>query len=71
MTFASALLYNNAMLPKDPYMLFSAVNMKLRDGRLSLDELCEEEDLSVEEVQEKLAQIGYIYDETARKFVAK
>ena len=59
------------MLPKDPYMLISAVNMKLRDGGLTLDELCEEEDISQEEVTEKLARIGYFYDENSRKFVAK
>ena len=63
--------YNRAMLPNDPYILFSAINMKLRDGGLTLDELCEEEDISVEEVIEKLAEIGYIYDEKARKFVAE
>ena len=63
--------YNKAMLPNDPYMLFSAVNMKLRDSGLSLAELCEEEDTSQEEVTEKLARIGYIYDENSRKFVAK
>ena len=59
------------MLPNDPYMLFSIVNMKLRDSGLSLDELCEEEDISAEEITEKLARIGYIYDENSRKFVAK
>ena len=52
-------------------MLFSAVNMKLRDSALTLFELCEEEDISVEEVIEKLAEIGYIYDGKARKFVAR
>ena len=29
-------------LPKDPMMLFSVINMKLRDCYSSLDELCEE-----------------------------
>ena len=62
--------YNRAMLPNDPYMLFSAVNMKLRDGALSLEELCDEEDISAEEVKAKLAAIGYVYDESRRTFVA-
>ena len=30
-------------LPKDPYILLSYVNMKLRDRYLSLTEFCEEE----------------------------
>ena len=33
-------------LPKDPMMLFSVINMKLRDNYSSLDELCD--DLHVE-----------------------
>ena len=33
-------------LPKDPMMLFSVINMKLRDNYSSLDELCD--DLNVE-----------------------
>ena len=61
--------YNRAMLPSDPYMLFSTVNMKLRDSGLSLDELCAEEDVSVEEITERLLKIGYIYDEKSRRFV--
>ena len=62
--------YNKAMLPNDPYMLISAVNMKLRDSAMTLDELCEEENLSAEAIKEKLARIGYFYDETRRTFVA-
>ena len=32
------------MLPKDPVMLLSAVNMKLRDEYASLDALCDDLD---------------------------
>ena len=62
--------YNRAMLPNDPYILFSAVNMKLCDSALTLDELCYEEDVSAEEITAKLAAIGYVYDEKRRTFVA-
>ena len=58
------------MLPSDPYMLLSAVNMKLRDGALNLDELCTEEELDMEEITAKLAAIGYVYDEKRRAFIA-
>ena len=64
-------LYNRAMLPGDPYMLFSAVNMKLRDGGLTLEELASEEDISAEEIKEKLARIGYVYDEKRKMFIAE
>ena len=57
------------MLPSDPYMLFSAVNMKLRDSGVSLEDLCEDEDISSEEVKAKLLGIGYVYDEIRRTFV--
>ena len=36
-------------LPDDPMMLFSMVNMKLRDCYHSLDELCD--DMNVDKVQ--------------------
>ena len=62
--------YNGAMLPNDPYMLLSAVNMKLRDGNSSLEDLCSDEDASLEEVIKKLSKIGYTYDEKQRKFIS-
>ena len=62
-------LYNRAMLPNDPYMLLSAVNMKLRDGELTLEELAAQEDISAEEIIQKLKGIGYLYDEKSRRFV--
>ena len=58
------------MLPNDPFMLLSAVNMKLRDGGLTLEELAAEEDFSAEEIKNKLAKIGYAYDEARRMFIA-
>ena len=56
------------MLPSDPVMLLSAVNMKLRDGYASLDALCEDEEIPRAALEEKLSQIGYFYDETANRF---
>ncbi|MBQ5544097.1 MAG: DUF4250 domain-containing protein [Clostridia bacterium] len=56
-------------LPRDPMMLLSVVNTKLRDRYASLDALCE--DLGVEKtvIMEKLAAIGYAYDEALNRFV--
>ena len=39
------------MLPKDPIMLFSFVNMKLRDFYGSLDVMCEELDADRQEIE--------------------
>ena len=37
-------------LPKDPMMLFSVINMKLRDCYSSLDELCEDMNVNKDEL---------------------
>ena len=56
-------------LPKDPVMLLSVVNTKLRDFYPSLEELAEAEETTAEEITQKLATINYAYDETQNKFV--
>lgn len=55
-------------LPKDPMMLFSVVNMKLRDTYPSLDSLCEDMGVSRDEITGKLREAGFEYNETANKF---
>lgn len=55
-------------LPQDPFMLLSTVNMYLRDKYDSLDELCKAEDVSQEELIEKLSAAGFEYSEKANKF---
>lgn len=57
------------MIPKDPVMLLSFLNLKLRDFYGSLDSLCEDLDVSKSEIEEKLATIGYRYDEEKNQFV--
>ena len=57
------------MLPKDPVMLLSVINMKLRDSYATLDALCEDMDISCEEIICALSEIGYAYDEAANRFV--
>ncbi len=56
-------------LPKDPYILLGYVNMKLRDSYSSLDELCEEEGVSRDEIVSALASAGFSYDEKRNAFV--
>ena len=56
------------MIPKDPVMLLSFVNMKLRDKYSSLDAMCEDLEILSSEVIEKLAQIDYHYDVEKNQF---
>lgn len=55
-------------LPQDPMMLFSVINMKLRDQYASLDELCEDMNVNKEELIQKLAACGFEYSEENNKF---
>lgn len=57
------------MIPKDPAMLLSFVNLKLRDFYGSLDALCGDLDADREEITGKLASIDYHYDEERNQFV--
>lgn len=56
-------------LPKDPVMLLSVVNTKLRDYYPSLLEFAKAEGVTVEEIENKLKMINYVYDENQNKFV--
>ena len=56
------------MLPSDPIMLLSFVNMKLRDNYASLDALCEDMDVSKEEIVKRLSEVGYEYDPETNRF---
>ena len=57
------------MIPKDPAMLFSFVNMRLRDFGLDLDALCEDLDVERSEIEATLAHIDYHYDAVKNQFV--
>lgn len=57
------------MIPKDPAMLLSFINMKLRDHYGSLDALCEDLDADGVEIMERLASIDYHYDKEKNRFV--
>ena len=56
------------MLPRDPAMLLSVVNTKLRDEYESLDELCAAEDAEAEELTRALAALGCAYDAAQNQF---
>lgn len=56
------------MIPNDPVMLLSFINMKLRDQYDSLEALCDDLDISKQEIIEKLKKIDYIYDNEKNQF---
>ncbi len=56
-------------LPKDPVMLLSVVNTKLRDYYANLEELAKAEGVTVEEIVTKLKTMNYVYDEEQNKFI--
>ncbi len=56
-------------LPKDPMLLLSVVNMKLRDFYSSLDVMCEEMGIDKTEIVSTLKKIDYEYDAGTNRFV--
>lgn len=58
------------ILPSDPYMLLSMVNMKLRDEFDSLRELCASMDTDITRLSDSLKAIGYEYDPATNQFKA-
>ena len=57
------------MLPQDPYMLLSFINMKLRDAYPSLAALCDDLDADEEAVRAALFASGYTYSEEPDRFI--
>ncbi len=58
------------ILSMDPYVLLSLINMKLRDEFVSLDDFCLFNNITDEDILEKLKKIGYFYDENTNQFKA-
>ena len=58
------------MLPKDPVILLSYVNTKLRDQYPSLDALCDDLDADQEALIQTLAALGRAYDRALNQFTS-
>lgn len=56
-------------LPKDPILLLSVVNTKLRDEYKDLDTLCEDLSVEKEQLTETLKAIDYLYDAGQNQFI--
>lgn len=57
------------MIPSDPVMLLSFINLKLRDYYSDLEGLCEDLQLDRQELTDKLESIDYHYDPDKNQFV--
>ncbi len=55
-------------LPKDPMMLLSTLNMKLRDHYSNLDELCEDMQVDKSSILNTLHEAGFEYNKELNKF---
>ncbi len=59
------------MLPKDPNILFSLLNMKLRDSYPSLEALCDDMDEDIAAVEASMAGAGYAYNPETNSFIKR
>lgn len=57
------------MIPKDPAMLLSFVNLKLRNNYTDLDSLCDDLEVEKEELIQNLSAIDYHYEKSRNQFV--
>lgn len=55
-------------IPNNPAILVSFLNTQLRDFYPSLEEFCKANDVSQQEIEDKLSKIGYAYDEAQNRF---
>lgn len=56
------------MIPRDPAILLSFINQRLRDKYSSLKELCDDLQLDEQEIIARLAVINYEYDCRSNRF---
>ncbi|WP_300813668.1 DUF4250 domain-containing protein [uncultured Bacteroides sp.] len=55
-------------LPEEPMMLYSFINMQLRDFYPSLDALCEDLGVDKESIVKKLKSVGFEYSPARNRF---
>lgn len=58
-------------LMMDVNIAYSMLNMKLRDKYSSLADLCEDEDIDIEELLKGMEKKGYVYNQETNQFLEK
>lgn len=56
-------------IPGDPIILLSYTNTLLRDQFTSLEEFCQSEGITAEELCDSLGSLDYHYDEVTNQFI--
>ena len=54
--------------PEEPMMLYSFINLKLRDFYPSLDALCEDLNVEKDDIVRKLKAVGFEYNPAKNRF---
>ena len=57
-------------IPKDPHILLSFINTKLRDEYHSLEDLCKSLNIDQLELEDELSGIDYTYAKELNRFTA-
>ena len=57
-------------IPKDPYILLSYINTKLRDEHRDLDDLCKSLTIDRNQLETTLSSINYTYIQDLNRFFA-
>lgn len=55
-------------LPKDANILYSYLNTLLRDRYSSLEALCEDLDIDIEELRKQMYENGFVYEPVLNQF---
>lgn len=55
----------------DVNIAYSMLNMRLRDKYSSLADLCEDEDIDIEELLKEMEKKGYVYNQETNQFLEK
>lgn len=56
-------------LPKDPMMLLSVINMKLRDFYPSIEDLCDDMDIDRQDLDSILNGVGFEYNKEHNRYM--
>lgn len=60
---------NRERVPRDPMILYSFINTKLRDYYSSLDILCDDMELERTDIELILSTVGFEYNQELNKFM--
>lgn len=63
------IMLKNETIPRDPMILLSFINTKLRDQYNSLESLCDDMELDENDLKNILKAIDYSYNQELNKFV--